>query len=173
MAHKKRRVAPHIMEDQSRIVVRRALPKEWVIRDHRPDYGIDISVEIFNPIDGSESITETSGEWFFAQIKSVNKTSIRRRKVYPRYNVEKGPLNIDKEDKDNFVAIDTMPCRIDTDTLLTIQSLGSGVPVLLFLVTLDTEKLYFVCMNDVIDKCILPEDGKLGEHEEKTIHIQL
>ena len=168
MAHKKRRVTQHIMEDESLRIIRNTLPKEWVVRDYKPDYGIDIAVEIFERTDVSESATETVGEWFFAQVKSVKRTKIKRRKVYPRYNVEKKPL---REDKDEFLTIDTIPYQIDTDELLTVQSLGSGVPVLLLLVTLDTNQLYFVCINDLIDKCILPSDENFATKSTKSIPI--
>ena len=168
MAHRKRRVTQHMMEDQSLRIIGNTLPKEWVVRDYKPDYGIDIAVEIFERSAVSESVTETVGEWFFAQVKSVKKTKIKRRRVYPRYNVEKKSL---QEDKDKSLTIDTIPYQIDTDELLTVQSLGSGVPVLLLLVTLDTNKLYFVCLNDLIDKCILPSDENFATKKTKSIPI--
>ena len=55
MAHKKRRVTQHIMEDESLKLVQKILPKEWVIRDYKPDYGIDISIELFEPVENSTS----------------------------------------------------------------------------------------------------------------------
>ena len=167
MAHKKQRVAEHIMEDQSLRIVRDILPKEWVVRDYKPDYGIDIAVELFERR-GESGSTETMGEWFFAQVKSVKRTTIHKHKVYPRYNVEKMPL---EEHKADSFEIDVIPFRMDTSELLTIQSFGSGIPVLLLLVTLDTRTLYFVCLNDIIDKYILPRDENFSDKKTKTIHI--
>ena len=172
MAHKKQRSNEHIMESESLEIVQDILPTEWVIRHYKPDYGVDIAVELFEHIEGQESVTETLGEWFFVQVKSVKKTIIQKRKVYPRGNVEKRPLNVDKENKNNCVEMDTIPYAIDTDLLVTIQSL-TGIPVLLFLITLDTKKLYFICINDVIDKCILPSDDNFEEKQTKTIHIPI
>jgi len=168
MAHKKRRVAQHIMEDQSLQIIKNTLPKEWVVRDYKPDYGIDIAVELFEHIEGSEAISETLGEWFFAQVKSVARTRTKKLKAYHRYNVEKEPL---RHDKNEHVEIDVIPFELDTDELMTVQSLGSGVPVLLLLVTLDTGKIYFVCLNDYIDKYILPYDPSFSEKKTKVIHI--
>lgn len=168
MAHKKRRVSQHMMEERSLQIIRDTLPTEWVVRDYKPDYGIDIAVELFARIDGSESITETLGEWFFAQVKSVATTRINNLRVYPRYNIEKESL---KEKKDEYTEIDVIPFQLDTDELLTVQSVGSGVPVLLLLVTLDTGNIYFVCLNDIIDKYILPNDPGFFEKESKVIHI--
>lgn len=170
MAHKKRRVMQHQMEEESRALVRGILPREWVIRDYRPDYGIDIAVEIFEPTQASDAIAEATGEWFFAQVKSVKEAAKRRLKVYDRGNVEKA-LHVESTCRDEYVEMEVISCEIDTSLLLTIQALGSGTPVLLFLLTLDTGSLYFICLNDAIDKCIIPEDGRFDEKETKTIHI--
>lgn len=155
------------MEDESLKLIRNVLPKEWVIRDYKPDYGIDISIELFEPVENTTSF-DTLGEWFFAQVKSVQKTNIKTIKVYSRGNVEKSELKTDKKD---FLTIDVIPFQIDTDELLTIQAMGAGVPVLLILATLDTNKLYFVCLNDLLDKCIIPEDRNFDAKKTKTIHI--
>lgn len=175
MANRKRRVRQHVMEDQSIEIVRRILPNEWVVRDYKPDYGIDIAVEVFGHIDSNTSITETMGEWFFVQVKSTMNTSIRRRKVRPRHNVEKRQFSEDRksEVKDDTPPreLDTIPYKIDTSLLVTVESLGAAVPVFLFLVTLDTERVYFVCLNDVIDKCIVPEDSSYRSKKTKTIYI--
>ena len=175
MANRKRRVRQHVMEDRSNEIVRRILPNEWVIRDYKPDYGIDMAVEVFDHIDTDTSIAETMGEWFFVQVKSTAKTTIRRQTVYPRYNVEKRKFseyrNIKGEDDIPQIEIEIIPYKIDTSLLLTVESLGAAVPVFLFLVTLDTERLYFICLNDVIDKCILPEDNDFRRKRTKTIHI--
>lgn len=170
MAHKKRRVKQHIMEDQSLKILRDTLPEEWVVRDYKPDYGIDIAVEIFEYIDGSNSVSETLGEWFFAQVKSVEKTNKKVKKVNHRFNVEKGAL---KKDKKESLDIEVIPFQIDTDELLTVQAMGSGVPVLLILVTLDTGNIYFVCLNDIIDKCLIPEDPNFSNKKSKVIHIPI
>ena len=175
MANRKRRVRQHVMEDRSIEIVRRILPNEWVIRDYKPDYGIDMAVEVFDHIDTNTSIAETMGEWFFVQVKSITKTAIQKRKVYPRYNVEKRKFS--EDEKNNYegdvpkIEIDTIPYKIDTSLLLTVQSLGTAIPVFLFLVTLDTERMYFICLNDVIDKCIIPEDNDFSNKKTKTIHI--
>lgn len=168
MSHKKRRVTQHIMEDQSLQIIRSTLPNEWVIRDYKPDYGIDIAVELFEYIDGSSFTTETLGEWFFGQVKAVAKTSIQIITEYPRFNVEKAPL---RKNKKESLEIEVIPFQMDTDELLTIQALGSGVPVLLLLVTLDTGNLYFVCLNDILDKCIIPNDPMFSDKQTKVIHV--
>ncbi len=51
MAHTKRRVRQHIMEEQSYRLFRDLIPDEWAVHEYRPDYGIDLVVEIFKYID--------------------------------------------------------------------------------------------------------------------------
>lgn len=48
MAQKKQRVFQHIMEDESYQIIKDKLPKDWVVREfNRPDYGVDIVIELF------------------------------------------------------------------------------------------------------------------------------
>jgi len=66
MAHKKRRPIQHIMEDESYKIIKDALPKHWVVRDfNRPDYGIDIVIELFEFVE--KEMTETLREFIFVQ----------------------------------------------------------------------------------------------------------
>ena len=168
MAHKKRRVFQHIMEDQSLTLLRNVLPEEWVIRQYSPDYGIDIVVEVFKYIDENREKADALGELFFAQVKSVKSTVIKRIKVYSRGNVEKLDL---RENLKEYLEIDVIKFKIDTDELLTVQSMGAGVPVLLFLVSLDLKRVFFVCLNDLIDKIIIPSDPNYTDKQNKSICI--
>jgi hypothetical protein len=170
MAHSKRRVYQHIMEDKSISLLRSRLPEEWVIREYRPDYGIDLAIEIFNFVDSERTKADSLGEWFFSQVKSISKTKINKLKVFSRHNVEKVANKIDSNE---FLEIDVIRFRLETDELLTIQAMGSGVPVILFLVALDSQRVFFVCLNDLIDKVILPEDPNYAAKSTKTIYIPI
>jgi len=52
-ARRKRRSFQHIMEEESGQILRVSLPKEWVIHEYSPDYGIDGTVEMFAYVDDS------------------------------------------------------------------------------------------------------------------------
>lgn len=167
MARKKQRVIQHIMEDESYQIIKKFIPKEWVIREfNRPDYGIDLVIELFDKID--DQISETLGEFIYVQVKSVKKLEIKSEKIFPVGNVAKGKW---KEDKSEYTQIDVVKYVFDTNSIFTIQTLGGSVSVLLFLVDLDTENVYFICINDYIDKIILPKNPKYGEQESYTITI--
>lgn len=65
------------MEDESYEIIKSQIPKHWVIREfNRPDYGIDLVIELFEKID--ENVAETLGEFIYVQVKSVKKLEIKR-----------------------------------------------------------------------------------------------
>ncbi len=168
MSHPKRRVYQHIMEDKSLSILRAKFPDEWVVREYKPDYGIDIVIELFKYIDETKEKADTLGEFVFGQIKSTKKTKIRKLILYPRKNVEKWSHLPQKEES---LEVEVISFKLETDELLTVQSMGAGVPVILFLVCLDLNRVFFVCLNDLIDKVILPEDETYSMKASKTIYI--
>ncbi|HHH7235647.1 TPA: DUF4365 domain-containing protein [Escherichia coli] len=167
---KKRRSISQVKEDISIRVLREKLPREWVVHSYGADYGIDCVVELFDFIDDSESIAETLGENFFVQLKSSDCIEYCTRKAYARGNVTKGKLT---EDKSDFVEIPVAKFKLDISDILTIQSIGIAIPVLLILVDTNTEKAFFICLNDYIDKVLIPEDPNYSKKDSKTIYIPL
>lgn len=168
MAHTKRRVRQHIMEDQSYSIFKQLLPEEWAVHEYRPDYGIDLVVELFKYTDEAREAADTLGEVVFVQLKSVKTTEIRRQRVYSRTNVEKsvgGARGRDHKD------IEVISFTIDTDELLTVQTMGPTIAVVLCLVCLDTRRVFFVCLNDLVEKILLSEDANYATQATKTIHI--
>lgn len=167
MTKKKQRVFQHIMEDESYQIIKKHIPKEWVIREfNRPDYGIDVVIEIFDKID--EQVSETLGEFIYVQVKSLKQLEVKTEKIFPVGNVAKG---IWKEDKSEYAEIEVVKYVFDTNSIYTIQTLGASVSVLLFLVDIKTENVYFICINDYIDKIILPKHPKYTEQESYTLTI--
>lgn len=168
MANKKQRSLNQVKEDISIRVFREKLPKEWVIHSYGADYGIDCVVELFDFVNEDKNIAETLGENFFVQLKSSDRIEYTNRKAYGRGNVTKGSLT---EDKGESVDISVAKFQLDMSDILTIQSMGVAIPVLLVLVDTNTEKAYFVCLNDYIDKVLIPEDSSYASKKSKTIYI--
>jgi len=167
MTRKKQRVRQHIMEDESYEVIKRYIPKNWVIREfNRPDYGIDLVIELFEEV--NELISETLGEFIFVQVKSAEKIEKKIEKVYPVENVAKRKW---KEDKSEYVEMQVVKYSFDTDSIYTIQSLGASVSVLLFLVDLESKEVFFICLNDYIDRVILPKSPDYSKQQTYTIKI--
>jgi hypothetical protein len=168
LAHPKRRVKQHVMEDESLRLIRQALPHEWVIRDYKPDYGIDISIEVFKYIDSQQEIAETLGDFLFAQVKSVSETVIEQVTVYGRGNVAKGVLS---ENRSEHLDIPVLKYQLETDELVTIESMGHSVPVLLLLICIDSKRLFFLCLNDLIDKVVIPNDPEYTSKKSKVLWV--
>jgi hypothetical protein len=155
------------MEEHSYQLIRQQLPQEWVIREfNRPDYGIDLVVELFENVDAD--INEALGEYVFVQVKAQQSVTIKKEKIYSVMNVAKGKW---QEDRDSFIEIEVVKFVLDTNALLTFQSVGSGIAVLLFLVDLSTENIYFICLNDYLDKVLIPQSPGYADQESVTITI--
>jgi len=167
MIRKKQRVLQHIMEDKSYEIIKSQIPKHWVIREfNRPDYGIDLVIELFEIID--ENVAETLGEFIYVQVKSVKSIETKQEKIYEVGNVAKGVWT---EDRKSHTNLEVIKYPFDTTSIYTIQSLGGSVPVLLFVVNLENEQVYFICVNDYIEKIILPQNPKYTEQGSLTFTI--
>ncbi len=166
----KKRVRQHIMEDRSIQIVRALLPEQWVIREYKPDYGIDLQLETFEYTDREKSAATTLGEMLYLQVKSTEVVSATRVRVYPRRNVEIGPL---LENRGQNAMIDVGKVRLETSELLLVQAIGAAVPVGLCLVELSTRRLFYVCLNDLIEKVILPRDPTYHLKRSKVVDVPL
>lgn len=167
MARKKQRVRQHIMEDESYEIIKDLIPKEWVIREfNRPDYGIDLVIELFNKVD--DKSYETLGEFIYVQVKSTETIPVTSERIYGVGNVAKGKW---KQDKTEYVNLDVVKYAFDTNSIFTIQSLGASVSVLLFYVDIKSKDVYFINMNDYIDKIILPSRPNYSSQQTLTIKI--
>jgi len=165
-ARRKRRPRQHIMEEQSRQIVRSVLPSHWVIHDFdKPDYGIDLVVEVFEKVDDS---FETLGEYIYVQAKSVAKAKIETIKIYPVENVSRQPWH---EDKGRWMDLEVVKFPLDTDLLYTVQALGTSISVMLFVVDLATRTTYYLCLNDYIEKYLLPSNPAFVDQETVTLYI--
>jgi Domain of unknown function (DUF4365) len=170
MAYPKRRIRQHIMEDRSIRIVRDVLPDHWVIREYKPDYGIDLTIELFEFLEQEPDQAATLGETLFVQVKSTEVVDARRLRVHARRNVEKGPL---VEHPAESVEVEVAALKLETSELLAVQAIGSAIPVLLFLVELSTRRIYFVCLNDLIEKVILPQNPDYHQQQTRVVHIPL
>ena len=150
-------------------MLRTTLPEHWVIHGYTPDYGIDGSVEIFEYTDDGHDYAQTLGETFFFQLKSTKSCHVTEVAVPARGNVEKAPYRP--------VIDDVTPMEVirydfnDTDELLTIEAMGAGLVVVLFLACLDSRRVFFVNLTDLIDKVLTPESPDWRMQGSKVIHV--
>lgn len=168
VARKKRRSFQQMMEEGSGVILRDALPRQWVLHEYTPDYGIDGSVEIFEYVDEQEEYAETLGETFFFQLKSAHSCEVTEVSLSPRYNVEKGPY---RETEGDPVESEVIKYQLETDELLTIEAMGSGLVVVLFLVCLDSKRVFFLNLTDTLDKILTPESPDWRDQRSKIIYV--
>jgi hypothetical protein len=157
-----------MMEEGSVVILRDALPNQWVIHEYTPDYGIDGTVEIFEYVDEQEEYAETLGETFFFQLKSVRSCDVTEVSLPSRYNVEKGPY---RETDGDPIESEVISYQLETDELLTIEAMGSGLVVVLFLACLDSKRIFFVSLTDAVDKILTPESPDWRDQRSKVVRV--
>lgn len=165
MATTKKRPDAHIIEKRSLSIVGDLLPDEWVIREYKPDYGIDLGIEIFEK-DYDLGMYVTQGEHLYIQVKGTTNINFGKCKIYERCNVEKR-----YERADLYKEIDVVKFPLDTSELLTIEKMGSSTPVLLFVVDVDRKDIYYLPLNEYIEKVLIPEDRDYFNRKTVTIYI--
>jgi hypothetical protein len=167
---RKKRSANQIKEEKSSQILRELLPETWVIHEYSPDYGIDYVVELFDYLDDDKKTSETLGELIFIQLKSSSSVKYIKKRFYARSNIEKGPLNRDKSD---YSDLQVATFGLENSLIQTVRAMGPAVPVLLVLVDLNTQKAFFINLNDYIDKILVPEGKKIMNKGEVTLFIPL
>lgn len=169
MGNGKKRTDGQIFGDEGVRVLKELLPKEWVTREYNPDYGIDLSVEIFEGYKNKDKkIYMTTGEHVYFQVKGT--TDLQKGK----YKIE-GYWSIDRT-YDKFTSskeVEVVKFPLDTDLISTVERMGSAVPVLLVVVDLNNRVGYYVCLNDYIEKVIIPNNPKYYTKEKLVINIPI
>lgn len=166
MTEVKMRSENHVIEKKSIAIIEELLPAHWVNRPYNnPDYGIDLSLEIFEK--KKDGLYATQGEHIYIQVKGTESISYGQYKIYERNNIEKFQF----EKKEIYRVIDVVNYQLDTSELLTVEKMGSAVPVMLFVVDIIEKCIYYICLNDYIEKLIVPEDPNYYTKQTKVIHI--
>lgn len=171
MSHTKMKIKNHIIGEKAVNIIKKSLPEHWTIREYTPDYGIDLAIEVFEETqsDKHEILYETLGEHFFVQVKGTENIELGKFNIYTRKNVEK--FSKSTKEKTFYKEIEVVKFQIETSELYTIERMSPGVPVFLFVVDTIESKIYYVCLNDYIDKVIIPE--KPNYFEQGTIVINI
>lgn len=72
-----------------------------------------------------------------------------------------------------YKEIDVVKFSIETSLLATVERMSSSVPVLLIVVDILKEQAYYVCLNDYIEKIIVPSKPNYVEQAEITVYIPI
>lgn len=155
--YSKQKAKSHIIERKSLSIIQSILPDYWTIREFNPDYGIDLDVEIFEK---SDDVYETLGEHLYIQVKGTEKISFSKIKV-------------SDADGNKSIYIDVVKFSIETSELYTVERMSSAVPVMLFVVDVIGNVIYFICLNDYIEKILIPYEHDYCSNSKKTIYIPI
>lgn len=166
MGNGKKRSFAHIKGESGVAILKEHFPKEWVVREYTPDYGIDMSVELFAPYDTGYI---TTGEHIFFQVKATDTLEIMNLSVSPRYNVERCQRPVTGTPVD----IRVVKYVLDTDLLATVEKMGGAVPVILAVVDRSANNIYCLCLNDYLEKVLIPDEPNYMEQDTKTIYIPI
>ena len=161
----KKRIDNHLKEISSEELVASLLPKEWVIRKLHPDYGVDVSIEVFERRNG---VIPTMGEFLYVQLKATDRVKRSSVKILSRGNVEK-TLD-DQKGKPEF-ELEVVKFTVDSDTIDNARLMGPSTPLLLFVCDLKSAEVYFVCLTDYYDKIIEPRSKNLEKQDSFTLNI--
>ena len=152
-ADAKKKAKANIIDEKAINLTKQILPNYWTIRDYKPDYGIDLAIETFD-----DNTLETLGEHFFVQVKGKEK-------------IKKSKLTI-KGKKENNV-MNVIKYSLETDLIFTVQRMGHGCPVMLFVVDIIENVIYFVNLNDYIDKIFIENSIDFIHQSKITINIPI
>ncbi len=163
MGKGKMRNNSQIIGDKAVSILKSLFPAHWVCRDFNPDYGIDLAVELFEHYDSNYI---TTGEHIYFQIKGTESISKGKYNIFEQKNIEhtyeRGKL---------YKQIDVINFDIETSLLSTVERMGSAVPVLLIVVNILTHEVYYICLNDYIEKIIIPQKSEYTQQNKIRIHI--
>jgi hypothetical protein len=167
----KKQSEQHLIDADGQKLLRERIPRHWLLREYRPDYGLDYALEVFAPPQKSKGqVTyETLGEHIFIQLKTVQSIETKPLKLYGRFNVEKQRELLKKDDL--IGVLETARFPLETSELATVERMGVGVPVLLVIADLSKSKCFFVCLNDYIDKVLIPRHKDYRATAHRTIHV--
>ncbi|MBR1325706.1 DUF4365 domain-containing protein [Bradyrhizobium ottawaense] len=168
----KKRSEQHLTDQAGEQLLRSRLPRHWVLREYRPDYGLDFTLETFKTgvKNGDSSATyETLGEHIFIQLKSISAPEVKPLTIYGRGNVEKAKEVLNRDDK--VTDLETYRFQLEVTELATVERMGIAAPVLLVIADLSTQRCSFVCLNDYIDKILVPRHEDFKSKESRTIHV--
>ncbi len=114
----KKRPENHVIGAEAVDILKSIFPKYWVVREYNPDYGIDLSVELFEPYEDGYI---TCGEYIYFQVKGTKNITIKKKKIY-------------SWDKKSFNEMEVVKFALETSLLELVEKMGNAVPVILALI---------------------------------------
>ncbi|WP_345721919.1 hypothetical protein [Herpetosiphon gulosus] len=145
-------------------MVRQALPHTWQISEYLPQLGLHINIEIAGVAINQAEIQPWIGEELLCYLDWTTPIEPQVLEIPPPHH----PIMRNLEPNQ----LEVLPMNIPTSLLKIIHSLGASRPVLALLIDQQTKNVFWVCLNDYIDKINLPsQNGQFNDATYTTIFI--
>ena len=164
----KQKTHQNLIAKAGKLLMDTMMPKTWEMRKYSPDYGLDFAVEVFEGED--KSSPQTLGEHFFIQLKSTQSPTTGPFYLHKSGNDEMGR---EQQASRPSMSLNTYRIKLDTKLLVTVEKMGVGQPVLLVVADITRNRCSFVCLNDYVDKILIPkfEDKEYSDAKHRTVHV--
>jgi len=171
MARGKMQSEQQVTDEEGQRLLRSVLPSHWRLRDYRPDFGLDFALELFqtrSPDADGPAGAETLGEHLFIQLKSFRSRAPAAFALNERTNVQKTERVVGGGEAGT---LDTYRYPLEREELVTVERMGLGTPVLLVVADLASMRCSFVCLNDYIDRILIPLHADYRSAGRRTVHV--
>lgn len=159
-------IVPSYLKPKLEIVamVRQALPHAWQISEYLPQLGLHIKIEIAGVTTNQAEIQPWIGEELLCYLDWTTPIEPKILEIPPPNHPIMRSLESNK--------LEVLPMNISTSLLKTIHGLGPSRPVLALLIDQQTKNVFWVCLNDYIDKISLPDQaGEFADATYTTIFV--
>lgn len=131
-----KRPKAHIISEESEVIFKSLLPKEWIVRTISKDYGVDYEVEIVD-----EEIVTGKRCWIQLKGCSSLKRNVLRIKVPSHY--------VERMGGKEYINVDYIAFRVSTRLLE--YALQCNFPLLLGVVDIVNKDVYWLPLHDEIE----------------------
>ncbi|WP_457102089.1 DUF4365 domain-containing protein [Microbacterium sp. P5_E9] len=123
-----------------------AFPSHWIVRPLPYDYGIDLQVEVFEPVQSSTPPPKykTTGGHLACQVKTTETLSF----------------------KDGSVSF-----PVDAADLSLAESMGASAPLLLLVAERASRRIFYLCLNDYVAKILEEQNSSWRSQSSVTLKL--
>lgn len=123
-----------------------AFPSHWIVRPLPYDYGIDLQLEVFENLEHANALRKyrTTGGHLACQVKTTETLSFTGG---------------------SFAFV------VDVADLELAESMGSSAPLVLLVVERSSRRIFYLCLNDYIEKILEKKNDDWRSQGSVTLHV--
>lgn len=152
MVKGKIRAEAHLIDQKAINIIKNKLPVEWVVRELNPDYGLDLEAELFQKEDDR---VVTLGERMYIQVKGSTRLQHKEPEINTGYT----------RTFENCIQF-----SVDTALLRLVERVGDSLPIVLAVVDISSEEIFWVSLNDYVS-FVLYDDESWRSQKTKSLYL--